>query len=154
MAVEIERKFLIKNDSWKEAVHKSLICKQGYLVSDRDKTVRIRIMGEKAFLTIKGPTEGISRSEFEYEIPMTDAAGMLRLCSDLPVEKTRHLIEHGGMTWELDVFEAANRGLIMAEIELKSEDQPFDLPQWAGEEVSGEERYFNGYLSKHPYSLW
>ena len=154
MAIEIERKFLVKDESWKDAVHKSLVCKQGYLVSDRDKTVRIRIMGEKAFLTIKGATYGLSRSEYEYEIPVMDADGMLQFCSDLPVEKTRHFIEHGGMTWELDVFEAANTGLIMAEIELTSEDQPFDLPQWAGEEVSGDERYFNGYLSKRPYSLW
>ncbi|MDF7822465.1 CYTH domain-containing protein [Pontiellaceae bacterium B12227] len=154
MAIEIERKFLVKDDSWKSAVRKSLVCKQGYLVTDRDKTVRIRIMGEKAYLTIKGATYGLSRSEFEYEIPVMDADGMLQFCAELPVEKTRHYIEHGGMTWELDVFESANTGLIMAEIELESEDQSFDLPEWAGEEVSGDERYFNGYLSRRPYSLW
>ncbi|MEI6892678.1 MAG: CYTH domain-containing protein [Pontiella sp.] len=154
MAIEIERKFLVKNDSWKEVVRKSLSCKQGYLISERKKTVRIRVMGERAFLTIKGATDGVSRSEYEYEIPMVDAEAMLHLCSDVPIEKTRHYIEYGGMTWELDVFEAANAGLIVAEIELTSEEQPFELPPWAGDEVSGDERYYNGCLSKRPYSRW
>lgn len=154
MAIEIERKFLVADDSWKGAVHKSLVCKQGYLVSNSEKSVRIRVIGTKAFLTIKGATQGLSRSEYEYEIPVIDAEGMLQLCSAPPVEKTRHYIMHGGMTWELDVFEAANAGLVMAEIELTSEEQPFDLPPWVGKEVSGDERYYNGYLSKRPYSLW
>lgn len=154
MAIEIERKFLVKDDSWKDTVQKSLVCKQGYLVSDRNSTVRIRVMGDRAYLTIKGATYGLSRSEYEYEIPVIEAEGMLQFCADLPVEKTRHYILHDGMTWELDVFEAANTGLIMAEIELTSEDQDFAVPDWAGKEVSGDERYYNGYLSKRPYSLW
>ena len=154
MAIEIERKFLVRDDSWKDAVQKSLVCKQGYLVCDRNSTIRIRVMGERAYLTIKGATYGLSRSEYEYEIPVIEAEGMLQFCADLPVEKMRHYIQHGGMTWELDVFSGTNTGLIMAEIELVSEDQAFDRPEWAGEEVSGDERYYNGYLSKRPYSLW
>ncbi|VGO12947.1 Inorganic triphosphatase [Pontiella desulfatans] len=154
MGIEIERKFLVKDDSWKEHADDGLVCKQGYLASDRDKTVRIRVMGEKAFLTIKGATYGLSRSEYEYEIPVIDAEGMLQFCATAPVEKTRYLIEHVGMTWELDVFMGANAGLIMAEIELDSEDQPFELPAWAGEEVSGDVRFYNSHLAQKPFTRW
>lgn len=153
MAVEIERKFLIRNDSWKKDVIKALECRQGYIISDRKRTVRVRMMGESGYLTVKGATSNISRMEFEYEIDKADASYMLMLCDNL-VEKTRHYIKHAGMTWELDVFAGANAGLVMAEIELESESQAFDLPDWAGEEVSGDERYFNSYLSRHPYSTW
>lgn len=153
MAVEIERKFLVKNDSWKTEVMKALECRQGYMVSDRKRTVRVRTMGETGYLTVKGATSSISRMEFEYEIDKADASYMLMLCDHF-VEKTRHYIEHAGMTWELDVFEGANAGLVMAEIELESETQVFDLPDWAGEEVSGDERYFNSCLSRRPYSTW
>lgn len=153
MAVEIERKFLVKNDFWKTEVTKALECRQGYMVSDGKRTVRVRTMGETGYLTVKGATTSISRMEFEYEIDKPDAAYMLMLCDQL-VEKTRHYIEHAGMTWELDVFGGANAGLVMAEIELESETQTFDLPDWAGEEVSGDERYFNSYLSRRPYSTW
>lgn len=153
MGVEIERKFLVKNDSWKGQAPEGRVCRQGYLVSDRKRTVRVRIMGDQGYLTVKGATDGISRMEFEYEIDRPDAAYMLMLCETV-VEKTRHLIEHQGMTWELDVFGGANAGLAMAEIELESESQTFDLPDWAGEEVSGDPRYYNANLARHPLSAW
>ncbi|MDZ8120453.1 CYTH domain-containing protein [Pontiella agarivorans] len=153
MAVEIERKFLVVSDAWKSSVVESSICRQGYLVTDPKKTVRVRVMGDQGFLTVKGATDGFSRMEFEYEIDLADANYMLMLCEQL-VEKTRHYIEHDGLTWELDVFEGLNAGLVMAEVELESETQHFEKPVWAGEEVSEDERYFNGYLSKHPFSQW
>lgn len=153
MGVEIERKFLVTDDSWKTEITKSLQCRQGYMVADHKRTVRVRTMGEAGYLTVKGATDHISRMEFEYEIDRSDAAYMLQLC-DHHVEKTRHYIEHAGMTWELDVFEGANAGLVMAEIELESETQAFDVPGWAGEEVSGDERYYNSYLSRRPFSVW
>jgi adenylate cyclase len=154
MGIEIERKFLVKDDSWKEHVEKELVCKQGYLVSDRNSTVRVRVIGDKAFLTVKGATYGLSRSEYEYEIPVMDAEGMLQFCPNAPVEKTRYLVRHAGMTWEVDVFEGQNSGLVMAEIELESEGQEFERPAWIGKEVSGDERYYNGYLSQNPFRRW
>jgi CYTH domain-containing protein len=153
MGIEIERKFLVVDSSWMQEADAGLFCKQGYLVSDKDKTVRIRIIGEKSFITIKGASKGISRSEFEYEIPMPEAHSILELCGDV-VQKTRYLVKHKGMTWELDVFEGANEGLVIAEIELASEEQPFDLPDWAGEEVSGDIRYYNACLARKPFTLW
>lgn len=153
MAVEIERKFLVVSDEWKSSVVESKICRQGYLVTDPKKSVRVRVMGDQGFLTVKGATDGFSRMEFEYEIDLADANYMLMLCEQL-VEKTRYYIEHGGLTWELDVFDGLNAGLVMAEVELESETQHFEKPDWAGEEVSGDERYYNGYLSKQPFSRW
>lgn len=153
MSVEIERKYLVKNEDWKGDVYKSSDCRQGYMVSDSSKTVRVRIMGDQGYLTVKGATSGISRMEFEYEIDLSDAQYMLMLCDEV-VEKTRHFINHRGMIWELDEFRGMNAGLVMAEIELDSETQTFDLPDWAGEEVSGDPRYFNGYLSKTPFKEW
>ena len=153
MAIEIERKFLVKDDSWKSQASKGQNCKQGYLVGDAKKTVRVRVMGHQGFLTVKGATQGFSRLEFEYEIDEPDAAYMLMLCENI-VEKTRYLIEHEGMTWELDVFEGSNEGLVMAEIELKSEEQSFDLPVWAGAEVTGDIRYYNASLANHPFTCW
>ncbi len=153
MGVEIERKFLVKSDSWKAANPNGLHCKQGYLVADGKRTVRARIMGDVGYLTVKGATSSISRMEFEYEVDQPDAAYMLMLCDDV-VEKTRYFVEHDGNTWELDVFEGANEGLIMAELELESEDQTFELPDWAGEEVSGDKRYYNAYLSRNPFKSW
>jgi len=151
MGIEIERKFLVKDDSWKAMTGEGQTCRQGYLYSGEGKTVRVRIMGKQAFLTIKGPTNGITRSEFEYEIPVADAEAMLPLCGNL-VEKTRYIIDHDSLQWELDVFAGANDGLVMAEIELDSEDQSIALPEWAGEEVSGDPRYYNAYLAEHPFS--
>ncbi len=153
MGIEIERKFLVTDDSWKATAGEGLVCRQGYLCSGDGKTVRVRVIGEKAFLTIKGPTNGISRSEFEYDIPAGDAEALLALCGD-PVEKVRYFIPYAGMVWELDVFSGANEGLVMAEIELESEGQSFALPAWAGEEVSGDFRYYNAYLAKHPFTGW
>ena len=153
MSIEIERKFLVKGDGWKTAAGERLVCNQGYLISDKHKTVRVRTLGDRGYLTVKGATDGISRMEFEYEIDRPDAAYMLTLCESV-VEKTRYVIEHNGMTWELDVFEGTNEGLVMAEVELESEDQEFDLPDWAGEEVSGDPRYYNANLARQPFATW
>jgi len=154
MGIEIERKFLAEGDGWKAAAGDGLACRQGYLAIDPEKTIRVRIIGEQAFLTIKGATSGISRSEFEYEIPVADAAELLKLCGDAVVEKTRYFIGHGGMVWELDVFSGTNEGLVMAEIELETEDQSFELPDWVGREVSGDARYYNASLARKPFTNW
>lgn len=153
MGIEIERKFLVKNDGWKVRASEGSLCLQGYLVADREKTVRVRVMGDVGYLTIKGATEGISRMEFEYEIERPDAEYMLMLC-DRRIEKIRYFVEEGGLTWEVDVFEGANAGLVMAEIELDSEEREILVPHWAGEEVSGDQRYYNSYLAIHPFSSW
>lgn len=153
MSIEIERRFLVKGDGWKTMASEGLECRQGYLVSDKRKTVRIRLMGGVGYLTVKGAASGIARMEFEYEIDHADAAYMLMLC-DRVVEKTRYMVEHHGMTWEVDVFSGANEGLVMAEVELESESQEPDLPDWIGEEVSGDPRYYNACLARHPYATW
>lgn len=153
MGVEIERKFLVGSDAWKQYAGNGVLCRQGYVVSDEKRTVRIRIMGDKGYLTVKGATKGFSRMEFEYEIDQPDAAYMLMLC-DSVVEKTRYVFEQNGVTWELDVFEGSNAGLVMAEVELESEAQQIELPEWAGEEVTQNVRYYNAYLAKHPFSTW
>ncbi len=151
MGIEIERKFLVKGDGWKAAAGEGVACRQGYLDSRQGTTVRVRVIGEEAFLTIKGATSGITRSEFEYEIPVADAAEMLALCGEAVVEKRRYFIKHAGMVWELDVFSGANTGLVMAEIELETEDQFFDPPEWVGFEVSADPRYRNGQLARRPF---
>jgi len=153
MPVEIERKFLVTSDEWKSSVVDSKVCKQGYLVTDVNKSVRIRVIGDQGFLTVKGATEGFSRMEFEYEVDLADANYMLLLCEQL-VEKTRYYIEHAGLTWELDVFDGLNAGLVMAEVELETETQFFEKPSWAGEEVSQDRRYFNSNLIVNPYTSW
>ena len=152
MGIEIERKFLVEGDAWKAVAGEGLACRQGYLDSGKGTTVRVRIIGERAYLTIKGATSGITRSEFEYEIPVPDAESLLALCDGQEVEKTRHFVEYGGMTWELDVFSGRNEGLVMAEIELEAEGQSFELPPWVGVEVSADPRYRNGHLARHPFS--
>jgi adenylate cyclase len=155
MATEIERKFLIKNDAWRSQVESASCISQGYLVADANVTVRVRLRGDQAFLTIKGVAKGISRSEFEYPVPVADAQVMLQgLTALAPVEKVRHLIRVGDHLWELDVFGGENAGLAMAEIELAAEDEPFVLPAWAGEEVTGDPRYYNAYLVHHPFTRW
>jgi len=154
MALEIERKFLVINDSWKSQVVRSHVLKQGYLASSPGPTVRIRTSDESAFLTIKGKTIGISRVEFEYEVPMEEALDLLKLSANTPIEKTRHIIKTDGHVWEIDVFEGANQGLVLAEVELRSEDEQVVLPAWIGSEVSHDPRYFNSYLSKNPFSNW
>ena len=155
MATEIERKFIVKGDFSKEVCNSQRIV-QGYICSQPGRTVRIRIRGEKGFLAIKGPSDdkGLSRYEFEQEIPLPDAEQLLTLCEPGVIDKVRHLVRAGKHTWEVDVFHGANEGLVMAEIELASEDEPFEKPDWIGEEVSGDRRYYNSMLTKEPYSQW
>lgn len=154
MAKEIERKFLVKRDAWTPQ-GAGLHFKQGYLNSQKERIVRVRIEGTSAKLTIKGVTKGVSRSEFEYAIPCEDAAVLLdELCERPLIDKHRHVERHAGRLWEIDVFHGENDGLIVAEIELESETEAFDVPAWADEEVSGDPRYFNSNLLKHPYSTW
>ena len=152
MGIEIERKFLVEGDGWKATAGEGVACRQGYLDSGQGTTVRVRIIGGMAFLTIKGTTSGITRSEFEYEIPAADAAELLSLCGEAIVEKRRYFIEYAGMTWELDVFSGSNAGLVVAEVELEAEGQLFELPPWAGTEVSADPRYRNGQLARHSFS--
>ncbi len=156
MSVEIERKYLIKNDNWKSAVKESQHITQGYIKAD-NATVRIRCYKDdhSAEITVKGKRDGISRLEFEYEIPYPDAREMQdKLCDSPLVEKTRHLIKHQGMLWELDEFHGDNQGLFVAEIELLNEEQTYELPDWVGEDVSYDSRYRNSRLSIEPYNNW
>lgn len=154
MAKEIERKFLVVGDAWRELA-KGTMYRQGYLNSAKERTVRIRTIDEKAFLTVKGPTVGVTRMEFEYEINYDDCVSMLENLAEKPIiEKKRYKIAQGNLTWEIDEFFGVNEGLIVAEIELPSEDTPFEKPYWIGEEVSGDPRYFNSNLVKHPFTTW
>lgn len=153
MALEIERKFLVDSSKWAPADMGTRFV-QAYLSLDPNPTVRIRIAGEKAFLTIKGRSKSISRPEFEYEVPVEDAQNMLKLAISNPVEKIRYEVLNEGFLWEVDVFSGKNAGLIMAEIELESEDQEFSKPDWLLEEVSYDGRYYNSYLSGCPFSEW
>jgi len=153
MAKEIERKFLVDPNRLPPLPDPILI-KQGYIPA-QNTTVRIRLSNEKAFLTLKGRTKGLTRSEFEYPIPVSDAEAMLReLCIQPYIDKRRYLITYEGHTWEVDIFEGENEGLIVAEIELESETEPFSLPEWVTEEVSHDARYRNANLIRHPYSQW
>jgi adenylate cyclase len=155
MSSEIERKFLIDKKLWSNFhAPKGMKYKQGYLLTEPDKTIRIRVTEASAYLTIKGETKGISRPEFEYSIPVKDANEMLTLFAGKILEKIRYRIEFKGKIWEVDVFEGENEGLILAEIELKSENEKFEIPEWIAEEVSGDERFYNSYLSLHPFKFW
>lgn len=154
MGVEIERKFLLANEGWRGQGHPTLM-RQGYLVADPVRTVRVRIEGERAVITIKGKTTGASRGEWEYEIPVPDATELLDgLCEQPQVEKIRHRIDHAGHTWEVDEFLGLNAGLVVAEIELAAEDEAFEKPDWIGAEVTGDKRYYNSSLIRMPYSQW
>ena len=153
MAAEIERKFLVLDDSWRSADSGTKMA-QGYLSLDPDRTVRVRVAGENAWLTIKGRTKGITRAEFEYPIPLEDAEAMLAICLPSVIDKTRHRVLHAGHLWEIDVFHGENAGLTVAEVELTTENEALELPHWAGEEVSGDARYFNSYLAAHPFQSW
>jgi adenylate cyclase len=152
MGLEIERKFLIKNDSWKNEIKKTVSIRQGYLNSEVERTVRIRIQGEQGVLTIKGKNQNVTRKEFEYQIPLDDALNLLSMCEKPIIEKTRFLIPSNRSTWEIDVFDGENKGLVIAEIELTSEEESFDIPNWLGEEVSSE--YYNSSLITNPYGNW
>lgn len=152
MGIEIERKFLVVGDAWRNAP--AVFYSQGYLSRDKARTVRIRIAGDEAFLTIKGVSVGASRAEFEYPIPAWDARELLAMCEQPLIEKNRYKILHEGFIWEVDEFLGENRGLIVAEIELPAEDTDFTLPAWVGEEVTSDARYFNSNLSITPFSRW
>jgi len=154
MAKEIERKFLVRGDSWR-GQDTGKRYRQGYLSTVKEHTVRVRTVGDKGFFTVKGITVGATRSEYEYEIPVRDANEMLdRLCERPLVEKTRYRIPHEGLTWEIDEFEGENRGLITAEVELKDEHQAVTLPRWVGQEITGDPRYFNSNLVAKPFTTW
>ena len=156
MALEIERKFLVLDDSYKhEAFSKSHI-RQGYLCSERGKTIRIRVRDDKGYLTIKGPSldGGLSRYEFEQEVPFADAEHLLTLCEPGIIDKVRWLVKSDSHIFEVDEFFGDNAGLVMAEVELRYEDEPYTKPHFIGEEVTGDRRYYNSQLRRHPYTLW
>ena len=154
MNLEIERKFLLRNDAWRQGATGTLY-RQGYLCTDPERTVRIRIGGDTAILAIKGAGDGLARPEFEYPIPPAEAATLLdTLCLQPLVEKLRYLVPFAGLTWEIDEFLGANAGLLLAEVELERADQPVPLPPWIGREVTGDPRYYNAWLARHPFSTW
>lgn len=152
---EIERKFLVKSEFRHLATAEYKIC-QGYLVADPQRTVRVRIKGDKGYLTIKGAStaDGLSRFEWEKEIAANEAEMLLKLCLPGAIEKTRYIVPFGGLTFEVDEFFGENAGLVMAEVELKSATQQVSLPEWIGQEVTGDKRYYNSYLSQRPFSKW
>lgn len=152
MAIEIERKFLVTDCSWKNGTGSTL--RQGYLSRDPQRIVRVRLTDTAAWLTIKGVTTGTTRLEFEYPIPCPDAAEMLALCDGPLLEKTRYRVEHRGHGWDVDEFHGENDGLIVAEVELKSETEHVELPPWIGLEVTNDPRYFNSSLTRTPYRDW
>lgn len=155
MATEIERKFLVTDDSWRGQVSASRALRQGYLSNSQRASVRVRIADDRATLNIKGMTLGVQRPEYEYDIPLDDAAELLdQLCQRPLVEKTRHHVEHGGKLWEVDEFHGENAGLVVAEIELAAADEQFAMPVWAGRDVSHLERYYNVMLAQRAYSQW
>jgi adenylate cyclase len=152
MGREIERKFLVTDDTWRAEVRSSRRLRQGYLAIDGKTNVRVRTDADRAWLTVKGAGEGISRAEFEYEIPVADAEGLLGLCRHRIIDKTRHLVPAGQHTWEIDEFAGANAGLIVAEIELREESDAFARPAWLGEEVTTDPRYLNASLAVSPWT--
>ncbi len=152
MAIEIERKFVVTGNKWRDA--ESIYYCQGYLNRDKHRTVRVRIAGDKGFLTIKGLTTGAGREEYEYLIPLDDAKAMLALCEGSIVEKNRRVIQYKGLIWEIDEFLGDNEGLVIAEIELETEQQKIDFPEWVGAEVTDDARYYNSNLSINPYNTW
>jgi adenylate cyclase len=154
MGIEIERKFLLTGDSWRAAAQGRSF-RQGYLARQYGRTVRIRTCNNTGFLTIKGPSIGFARQEFEYQIPIEDANILLEAFCEQPIlEKMRYYLKYDGFTWEIDEFLGENQGLIIAEIELDSEDQPFSKPDWLGLEVTGDSRYYNSSLVRHPFKNW
>lgn len=155
MATEIERKFLVASDAWRKAADEGVELRQGYISADPRHSVRVRIAGERATLTIKGAKEGAGRHEFEYDVPLSDARQMLaELCHKPFIEKRRHRLEIDGRLWEIDVFAGDNEGLVVAEIELANENEPFEIPPWLGREVTDDPRYYNANLFRHPYKRW
>jgi adenylate cyclase len=154
MGTEIERKFLVEGDVWRQGSRGRRI-RQGYLSADPGRSVRVRLVGDDAWLTVKGASAGCTRVEFEYPIPTQDALHLLdELCIRPVIDKTRHDIRYGGHRWEIDEFDGANEGLVIAEIELDSETEAFERPPWLGAEVSDDPRYYNVNLARHPFSRW
>lgn len=156
MATEIERKYLVHLEKWEKAKSEATFTSisQGYLSLEAERTVRIRIKKAAAFLTIKGKTKGISRIEFEYPIPLKDGLELLNLCQGSIIQKKRYILKENQFTWEVDEFEEDNKGLIIAEVELESEEQTLILPPWIKEEVSKDKRYYNSNLVSHPFKDW
>jgi CYTH domain-containing protein len=151
MAIEIERKFLVRDDTWQSAADPGQLLCQGYIAHGQDSSVRVRLAGERAFLTIKGTHAGLSRPEFEYEIPVTEAQDMLRMfCPQPLLTKTRYRVPHEGMVWEIDVFSGHATGLVLAEVELTHADQAIAIPRWAGREVTDDPRYRNSSIVNDP----
>jgi len=155
MALEIEHKFLLKNNDWKKNISKSTQFKQGYLVSDEKRSLRIRVSDNEAWINIKSATIGTHRMEYEYSIPLTEGLEILNsLCEKPIIEKTRHLVPYKQHIWEIDVFIGDNEGLIVAEVELSAIGESFDIPAWVGKEVTEDLRYYNNNLCQHPYKNW
>lgn len=154
MPVEIERRFLIENDKWHQYADEPLLLKQAYLSVEKERTVRVRIVGQRAWLTLKGYISELSRSEFEYEIPLADAEKMMESMCPFKMEKWRYLVRWGGSLFEIDVFLGDNAPLVVAEIELPAENADFDRPDWLGREITSDGMFTNAYLSKHPFSSW
>ena len=156
MAQEIERKFLVKDSRFKELAFSSSRIAQGYICSSRGRTVRVRIRDEKGYLTIKGPAgeNGLSRYEWEKEIPLDEAQELMKLCEPGMIDKTRYLVQSGNHVFEVDEFYGENEGLVVAEVELSSENEPFEKPDFIGEEVTGIAKYYNSFLMKFPYTKW
>ena len=154
MGVEIERKFLVTDDRWRDLAP-PVLYRQGYISTQPGQTVRVRVAGDRAFITLKGGSQGIARSEFEYPIPIEDANEILAtLCTSPLIEKYRYRIDINGLIWEVDEFLGENQGLIIAEVELETDDQAIALPDWLGAEVSHDARYYNSNLVNHPFSRW
>ena len=152
MPIEIERKFLVSGTAWRQ--DNGINYSQGYLNLDKERTVRVRLTEKQASLCVKGITKGMSRMEFEYEIPAGDAEQLLKLCEGSVIQKIRYTVIHKGLKWEIDEFLGDNKGLVIAEVELSSEDQIFDKPEWLGMEVTTDQRYINSNLAANPYNTW
>ena len=154
--LEIERKFAVKSTNFLANAKESYKITQGYLNTDKNRTVRVRIKGSKGFITVKGisSADGLSRFEWEKEIDVKDAEALLLLCEDFVIDKTRYIIPFDAVVFEVDVFEGSNKGLVIAEVELETTDQQFKKPDWLGEELTGDERFYNAYLSNVPFTSW
>ena len=154
MSIEIERRFLLKNDSWRTQAGAPKVLQQGYFTVEKECAIRVRIVGDDAWLTFKGYISDVSRSEYEYEIPVADAQTMMDTMCPFRLEKHRYEVNYQGFVFEIDEYFGDNAPLIVAELELPAEDTPFPRPDWLGEEITSDGRFTNAYLSKHPYSQW
>ena len=154
MGLEIERRFLVRTHAWRDIAGAGTAFKQGYLCTTKERTVRIRLAGERAWITIKGRSRGAVRPEFEYAIPSPDASELLGLCGSTVIDKTRYRVRYADHVWDVDEFAGANAPLVLAEVELAAEDEAVEIPGWVGDEVTGEARYQNSQLSRRPFSSW